>query len=242
MMLSLRRSIVPLVALLLLSGAASAEERRARPWMGVLLGDPHAAAAKDAEPQPGVPLAGIVSDGPADAAGLRARDRILAVDGVPMRTVQELIAHIREQPLESWISLTVQRQGKERQVRLRLDERPTRGIGRLSIREGWIGIAVIDLPEKLSRHFGVPEGAGVMVADVAGYSTAEAAGFEIGDVIYQVEGQPVRDSGHLNGLIGRGGTGNTLEFTVTRSGVEMVLEALIVEVPESDPFRESYGN
>lgn len=68
---------------------------------------------------PGIePIVGVVVAGdPADAAGLRAGDRIVAVDGVPVRAWHEVVLAIRERP-EVATELTVERDGTMMSIRV----------------------------------------------------------------------------------------------------------------------------
>ena len=201
-------------------------------WLGVMLGGAGAAPrAEDQEPPPGILISGIIQESPADKAGLRARDRILAVDGTPVSSSRELVSRVKSLPPSSWISLSVERNGEQAQVRLRLGTRP-REIGRLQVRRGWVGIEAIDLPPSLRGHFGAPEESGVMISHIEPGSPAEAAGFELGDVVYAVVGEPARSSRELSAMVRRGGVGNTLEFTLAREGVEIVLESLVQQAPQ----------
>ena len=115
-------------------------------------------------------------------------------------------------------------------LRVRLDSRPS-DTGRLKIRRGWIGVKTIDLPPSLREHFGAPPESGMMVSLVRQGSPAEAAGFALGDVVYEVNGEPARTGKQFATRIRRGGVGNRMEFTIARAGSEIVLEAEIVTPP-----------
>ncbi|MEU7132190.1 trypsin-like peptidase domain-containing protein [Streptomyces sp. NPDC046261] len=64
--------------------------------------------------------------GPADKAGIQPRDVIRKVDGVPVHSGQELIVKIRSHRPGDTLTLTVERDGKERTVRLTLGSASTR--------------------------------------------------------------------------------------------------------------------
>ncbi|MFG3119731.1 trypsin-like peptidase domain-containing protein [Streptomyces sp. NPDC048197] len=62
----------------------------------------------------------VVPGGPGAKAGIRAGDVITAVDGAPVHSGEELIVKIRSHRPGDTLALTLQRDGKERSVRLRL--------------------------------------------------------------------------------------------------------------------------
>jgi serine protease Do len=204
-------------------------------WLGVVLGNVRArteGASDDPAPR-GVPITGVVENGPAAKAGLRAQDRILAVDAVPVATARELQAAVRSLSPGQWISLTVQRGDDELDFDARLTTHPTRGED-LRVRMAWIGVEAINLPESLRKHFGAPEEAGVMISEVEEGGPADAAGVEIGDVIYEAGGVPVASSDELRRTVMAGGVDNTMEFVLARQGVEITVEALLGERPPKE--------
>ena len=228
-----RTPVAALLILLLATAAIAQDGKRApgrRAWMGVLLEDAPVGGDGDAARVGGVRLGGIIRNSPADEAGLRAQDRILAVNGTAVMSVRELMKALGRTEPDSWINMSIERNGHEREVRLRLTTRPAR-VRNLDVRRGWIGIGAIDLPPQLAERFGAPEQGGVMISEVEPLSPAEAAGFELGDVVYEVNGEPVRSSAELASRIGRGGRGNVIEVTLARDGVEIVLEPLVAEEP-----------
>ncbi len=216
------RCLVALILLLAWAGAA-ADDRVQGAWLGVRL---NGTAASDGRVQ----VSRIFEGSPADRAGLRAHDTILTFGGEPAKGMRELIGTIRQQQPGAWLPLTVLRQGKEVQLSVRLSDRPAK-ISRAGMRRGWIGIEAIELPSALREHFGAPAEAGVMISDVAVGSPAEAAGFELGDVVYEIDTVSVGSLRALRELVEGGGVGNRYEYSVARSGAELVLEAPIEKAP-----------
>jgi len=218
-----------LAALVAWTPPALAQKERTVSWIGVMLGD------GPTEESPGVALNGIVEGGPAAKAGLRARDRIVTVNGNQLNSPRDLVQRIREVDPDSWVSLTYERRGKQRDTQVKLGTFP-KNRKDMSIRRGWIGVDAIDLPPALREHFGAPEDSGVMISNIALGSPAEAGGFRLGDVVYEVEGEPVASRAALASLIARGGIDNDLTFTVVRYGADFELEAVLEEAPQ---FRAS---
>ena len=67
---------------------------------------------------PGARIAGITDGGAASAAGLREGDVITALDGVPVMDATDLIVDVRSLAPGDEVTLTVQRDGAEREVTL----------------------------------------------------------------------------------------------------------------------------
>lgn len=201
-------------------------------WVGVMLGrlDPQPAGDEDRPAREGVPVRFVVEDSPAAEAGLRARDRILSVNGVRVTSTTELLATLRLERPGNWIPLTVDRRGAEREFHVRLGSRP-QNLRQLRTRRAWIGVELIDLTPALRTHFGAPEDSGAMIAEIEPGSPAEAAGFEVGDVVFEFDGDRVSSAGDFVDLVASGGVGNATEFGVARSGAVMVLEAVLEVAP-----------
>lgn len=219
----------------ILAFPAAAREGPSHGWLGVVLGNPRAQAEPSTDqPAPrGVPIVGVVEDGPAAKAGLRAQDRIVAVDGVAVSFYRELQTMVRAMEPGRWVSLTVERGDDEFDFDARLTEHPTRAEG-LRVRLAWIGVEAINLPESLRLHFGAPEEAGVMISEVELGGPADSAGLEVGDVVYEAGGAPVASTDELRRIVMAGGVGNTMEMILARHGVEITVEALLAERPRKE--------
>lgn len=200
-------------------------------WMGVMI-DGAVVIDDDGDDagRTGVRLGRIFEDSPAARAGLRARDIVLDVDGRPVATGRELALTIREHGTRAWVPLTVWRNGEQRDVRIRLGQRPD-DTSAQRLRRGHVGLAVIDLPAELREHFGATREAGVMIARIAAGSPAEAAGLELGDVLFEIDGTALRGPGAVQQMIQGAGVGNTIEIRLMRDGVEIVAEALVARDP-----------
>lgn len=211
-----------------------------RPWIGVQLGR-EAAIVEDAEGEPvrtGVRIDRVVLDAPAMRAGLRAGDVVLAVDGASVASSSELVARVARHEPGASVQFRIDRRGRERDIDLRLGAWP-QGRTRLRVREGWVGLRAIELTPDLQAHFGAPEDHGVMISEIAESSPAWIAGFSLGDVLYAIDGEPVRNVAEFESRVAGGGVENELEFTVMRSGVEIVLEAEIIDMPEDGGFGDA---
>jgi S1-C subfamily serine protease len=111
------------------------------PWLGIsgLSITPVVAGALELPVEQGILLQEVVPEGPADRAGLRGSyqqteidegplptggDIILAIDGVELRDMDELIVYLAETTVGQTVTLDILREGERQSVDLILEERP----------------------------------------------------------------------------------------------------------------------
>jgi serine protease Do len=90
---------------------------------------------------------------------------------------------------------------------------------------GRLGVTVQDLNQSLADSFGLRRVDGALVSNVAPSSAAAAAGLKPGDVITEVNGEPVERSGALSSLIGMSAPGERVKLKVWRDHAERTIEA-----------------
>ncbi|MES2991131.1 MAG: Do family serine endopeptidase [Pseudomonadota bacterium] len=88
-----------------------------------------------------------------------------------------------------------------------------------------LGVTIQDLNQSLADSFGLKRPDGALVANVAPNSAAAAAGLKSGDVITEVDGQPVVRSGELSSLIGMSAPGEKVKLKVWRDRSAREIEA-----------------
>lgn len=165
------------------------EVRRGR--LGVSVQDltPQLAQAFDIRRAQGAVIAQVVPESPAERAGLKPGDVVVAVNGRPIRRAADMRNAVGLLPIGSEVELTVIRNGKERRLVARVAEPEvnTAQAGRFSRKLE--GATLSDIREG-SPLYGKVEG--VLVADVALGSPAYLNGLRPGDVILSANRQPVR--------------------------------------------------
>jgi len=88
-----------------------------------------------------------------------------------------------------------------------------------------LGVTIQDLNQSLAESFGLKRPDGALVANVADGSAAAAAGLKSGDVITEVNGQPVVRSGELSSLIGMAAPGEHVKLKVWRDHAAREIDA-----------------
>jgi serine protease Do len=144
----------------------------------------------------GALVTSVANDSPAKAAGIQTGDIIAGFDGQKLENSRALQLKVIAMSPGTTVKLNVIRDGQARDIVLKLGEAPSKpdqndrqGDG---LSSSLRGISVTDLtPDAASQ---LPEGThGVVVTAVDLASTAADAGVQEGDVIEQVNHQPVND-------------------------------------------------
>ncbi len=168
-----------------------------RGWLGVGIQDltPELAEYYGIENKKGVLVAKVFEGDPADKAGIKANDIIIAVDGKPIKTSRELTGTIAEIPVGKKTPITILRDGKEKTVKVKIAKRDDSE--RLAKREpqsngGELGIRIAEMTPELAQRYGHSENEkGVLVVGVQSGSKAAEAGVRQGDLVKEVNRKPV---------------------------------------------------
>jgi Do/DeqQ family serine protease len=100
------------------------------------------------------------------------------------------------------------------------------------VRRGMLGIRLNTGPltPALAEHFGYKGTKGAVVQDVDPGQPAERAGVKPGDIITEVQGQPIEDGAQLRNLIAQMAPGTTIKLKVWRDGAVRELTATLAEL------------
>lgn len=99
---------------------------------------------------------------------------------------------------------------------------------------GWLGIEVQELTPALAQSFGLEKRIGVLVAGINHNGPAHLAGIQPGDILVQVDQQPVLDGRQVMTQITQTKPGSKISIDVLRDGGVQNLEAIVAKrVPQS---------
>ena len=93
------------------------------------------------------------------------------------------------------------------------------------VTHGRLGVQIQDLNQTLAESFGLKRPDGALVSKVVPNSAAAAAGLRPGDVIIEVNGEPVTRSGSLSSRIGLSAPGERVKLKVWRDHAAREIEA-----------------
>jgi serine protease Do len=86
------------------------------------------------------------------------------------------------------------------------------------VNHGYMGIGISDVTPENSKFFDLKKAEGALVTQVEPNSPGAKAGLKTGDVITQLDGQPVNDAGELQVEVGQRQPGTTIKLGVIRNG------------------------
>jgi len=93
---------------------------------------------------------------------------------------------------------------------------------------GRLGVTVQDMNPALAESFGLKRPDGALVSQVVPGSAAAAAGLKSGDVITEVNGEPVVRSGALSSLVGLAAPGEKVKLKVWRDHAWQDIDARLM--------------
>jgi serine protease Do len=182
-----------------------------RGWLGVAIQEitPDLAKAFKVKEQRGALVSDVNEQGPALKAGLQRGDVIVEFDGKEIQTVSELRNRVAQTQVGSKIPLKVLREGQEKVLTINIGERPSDVVLARGTEPGSsapegaearkaplnvladLRVKAIDEETRAQLNLGAKT-AGVVVAHVQAGSPAEQAGLQRGDVIQEVNRQPIK--------------------------------------------------
>jgi serine protease Do len=170
-------------------------------------------------PGTGAVVAEVTPGGPASKSAIRPGDVIQQVDGQKIMGASDVVDYVSSRDIGTTVALHYARDGKAGETKVVLGELPNEDV-KAPEQQGRIGLALQTLTPDVADQLGIDRGTkGAVITDVVAGSPAERAGLKPGEVIVEVDRNPVassdqavealraaRGGGHLLRVRGAGGT------------------------------------
>jgi Do/DeqQ family serine protease len=179
----------------------------------------------------GVLINSVTPGGPADQAGLKTGDVILQVNGKEVNDSNVLRNQIAATAPGTALTLTIQRDGQQKQVQATLGNlneaaASAGGGGGGANGTGRLGVALTPLTPEIASQLGLRRGMqGLVVQSVDPGGPAAEAGIQPGDLIQEVNRQPVRTPEEMRAALDKSG-GRPPVLLINRGG-----QTVFVPVP-----------
>ncbi len=168
----------------------------------------------------GALISEVVKGSPADKAGLKRGDVIVKVDDTVIKNSGDLQDAIRSKKAGTEVTLTVIRDNKEITIKATL--------GKLNAQEAKntkekdqaeaLGIKVANITQKVKDYYGIEDDKGVVVVSVKPGSIAAFSGIQPGDVIKEINRQPVNNVDDFEKILKKEANKKKLLILLARGG------------------------
>ncbi len=180
----------------------------------------------------GALVSDVKEESPADHAGIKQGDVITKYQGQPVEDAVALQRLVTRTPVGSKVPVTVIRDGREREVTVTVNEQPdTTKIAKVETGEAdyaFAGVAVQDLDQETAKELGLKGKAqGVVVTKVDPESGAQKAGLMPGDVIKEINRQPVKSVKDFEKMSSGVKKGDSVLILINRRGNSLFLSAKV---------------
>jgi|SRR5579862_798572 len=189
---------------------------------------PNPAVARVYGVNSGVTIANVTPNAPADKAGLKTGDTIVSVNGKPVKNGDELVAYISALKPGTTAKVGYIRNGKEQNAEVTIADRAKLFAGRVGgeeepgeeakPQESKFGITVRGITQDLANRYNLPNTKGVIVQDVKPDGFGDTAGLSRGDIILEINKQPVNSESDFQRIQTQTKSGQDVVFLVRPRG------------------------
>lgn len=196
-------------------------------WLGVLLSDTdkQSLAELGLGDRRGAMIGNVFSDGPAGKNGILPGDFVVAIDGRPVASIDQLVRIVGDLPVGRQASFGIVRGGKAMDIKVTIEERKeatAADYGKL-----WPGLDPARLSPEALEAVKLPASTkGVLIANVIARSPSATLGMKAGDVVTHVNDKPVSTLADFFRLL-NDTSAKSLQFTVIREGQTLTTLALV---------------
>ena len=183
----------------------------------------------------GILIAQVTKNSPADKAGLRQGDVIVAYRGEPVKDVGNFRNRVSLTSPGSQKPLTILREGKKKDLTIVVGElaKDKQVAQDLSQSTEDIGLTVQTLTPQLAEQFDAKPGEGVVVTKVQSGSIAAMAGIEIGSVILQVNHKAVKSAAEFKRVVKENSDKKRVLLLIRKDNVQRYVTLRCVELVSS---------
>jgi serine protease Do len=162
----------------------------------------------------GVLVANVLKDGPAEKVGIKRGDIISAYQGKSVDNPDAFRNEMAVAPIGQTVTVTIFREGRFRDVNIRVSSDRELGKALLSSVTERFGIEVKPIGKTDAKKYGLNESNGVMVGRVEAKGPFGMAGIEAGDIILQINRKTVSEPDEFGEVLSTTPPGKNIILTV----------------------------
>jgi len=176
----------------------------------------------------GVTVSDVTAGSPAERAGIKVGDTIISVDGKAVKNGDDLVSDIASRKPGTKVTLGFVRNGKKQEATVTVADRAKLFAARLgedeengeeeTPKESKLGLTVGAVTSEMADRLDIPAGKGVIVKDIKPSSFADDVGLTRGDVILEINKQPVNSEDDFSRISSSLKSGQDVVFLVRQRG------------------------
>ena len=174
-----------------------------RGWLGVSVQDltHDLSRTMGLEATRGALVSEVHKASPAEKAGLRQGDVVIAYNGREIRDASQLRNEAASSPIGGEVRLTILREGQKREVPVRIESMESRTLAATPSIQERLGITVRGATAREASRLKLKPGQGVIITRVEPAGPGAKAGLEPGDAILEVNEIPLSSAQDLSGAL-----------------------------------------
>ncbi len=152
----------------------------------------------------------VRGDSPADRAGVRLGDRLVSVNGTPVRRDVDFYIALLGHTAGDRVALALQREGKPATATLELAPMPKPD--GVELARAHLGVTIQNPSPGALRKYGIRDSQGVIITAIEPRSPADRADLRPGDLITRVGRYLVTDADHMGQLLKEAQSGDPVDI------------------------------
>jgi len=195
-----------------------------RGWLGVMIQKitPELAKSFGLNQSEGALVGDVIPDGPAFKGGVKRGDVIVRFDGKEVKNMEDLPKIVAATTPNSVVNVEIVREGSPKTLSIKIetltDKQPT-----VLAKTDPLGMQVQEITPELAKSLQLKDDQGVLVSDVTPGNSAAESGIRRGDVISEMNRNPITNMKDYQRLSGSVKTGDSVLFLVKRGGTTIYI-------------------
>ena len=192
--------------------------RVVRGWLGVMIQKitPELAKSFGLDSEQGALVADVAPGGPAEKAGIKRGDVILEFNGQNVEEWSDLPGIVADTPVGAKVKVKIIRDGREKIFDVAIGELEDEETVVAQTDSRDLGLTVEPLSEEVAKRLGLSETEGVIITGMTTGSAAEESGLKPGDLILEINRQPIKNMEDYRRIVKDLKKGDTVLFLIRR--------------------------
>jgi len=178
----------------------------------------------------GALVADVTAAGPAEKAGIKRGDVIVSFNGKEIKDTSDLPYAVASTPVGKTVNVDVIRKGQKKSFQVKIGELKEQKEEQEppQVRPS-LGMTVEEFTPEDAKLYGLSDSSGLVVAEVEEGSPASAAGITQGDVILEMDQEPVKDVESFEKKIAGYKKGDTVLLLIKRRNATLYATLKVTE-------------